>query len=75
MALPLDNYHNNGGHHLLPEAVHLRDAENLVTLLSELALQPQGARAVVDDSVSALDGMLSSRRALQIERLRTMKIA
>lgn len=75
VALPLDNYHNNGGHHLLPEAVHLRDAENLVTLLAELALQPQGARAVDDDSVSALDGMLSSRRALQIERLRTMKIA
>ena len=70
VALPLDNYHNHGGDRLQPEAVHLGDAENLVALLTQLALQPQGAAAFVDDSVSALDHMLAARRQPQLERLR-----
>ena len=70
VALPLDNYHNNGGDALRPEAVHLDDAENLVTLLTGLASQPQGARAVVDASTRQLNDMFLSHRVPQIERLK-----
>jgi endoglucanase len=70
VALPLDNYHNDGGKRLRPEAVHLGDAENLVLLLTNLASQRCGAHAVVVDSVAALDDLLRSRHTSQVDRLR-----
>jgi putative aminopeptidase FrvX len=73
VALPLDNYHNNGGDRLRTEAVHLQDGENLVALLTHFAQKP-GARAVVDDSVQALDDRLASRGQQQLDRLQRRRI-
>ncbi|HCL29987.1 MAG TPA: hypothetical protein DIC52_16300 [Candidatus Latescibacteria bacterium] len=70
VALPLDNYHNDGGQRLRSEAVHLRDAENLVSLLTDLARQRRGANAMVAESLATLDDMLRSRHISQVDRLR-----
>lgn len=75
VALPLDNYHNNGGDRLRPEAVHLQDAENLVALLTHLAQKPAGAQATRQTSVQALDDMLATRRQAQTQRLMQRRIA
>ncbi|MBT6149509.1 MAG: hypothetical protein HOH74_28985 [Gemmatimonadetes bacterium] len=74
VALPLDNYHNNGGDRLRAEAVHLQDAQNLVTLLSHLAQKPHGARSVVEGAEQSLDEMLDARRQPQVDRLQRRSI-
>ncbi len=75
VALPLDNYHNNGGDRLRAEAVHLQDAANLVALLTQLARKPHGVRAAVDDTTRDLDHMLASRRPAQADRLQKRRIS
>ncbi|MEE2659112.1 MAG: hypothetical protein VX733_11450 [Candidatus Latescibacterota bacterium] len=62
VALPLDNYHNQGRHDLQPEAVNIDDAVGLVRILFYLGTA-QGDPPI-RTAIRELDGLLGERRHL-----------
>lgn len=69
VALPLDNYHNDGIDRIRAEAIDLRDADRLICLLSRFAHYPGGVGAAVSAANADLDSQLSQRHEAQIDRL------
>lgn len=61
VALPLGNYHNDGGDRLKAEVIDLNDAHNLVELFVQLSSVPGGIDAALQRASDQLDHHLNQR--------------
>lgn len=61
VALPLGNYHNDGGDRLKAEVIDLNDAQNLVELFVQLSSLPGGIDAALQRASAQLEQHLDQR--------------
>ncbi len=75
LALPLENYHNNGKKGLRPERIHLDDALGLVKLLVAFATNHDGIDALLKSATQHLKTALDRGQPQHAARLReTMNV-
>ncbi len=72
VALPLGNYHNDGGDQLRAEVIDLSDAQNLVDLFVQLSSTPGGIDAALQRASGQLDQHLAMRLASHESRLQSL---
>jgi len=70
VALPLDNYHNNGKEGVQAEQIHLDDALGLVELLVTLATSPDGVNEVFTTASANLRAGFEQGQQQHAARLR-----
>ena len=70
LALPMRNYHNDGGRCLRPEVVHLDDLLGTVQLLVHLVGRPGGLGGALGLATRALETDLAAFRRHLVPRLR-----
>ena len=74
LALPLENYHNNGKKGLRPERIHLDDALGLVRLLIAFATSRDGVSGILKSASHHLRSAMERGQQQHAARLReTMK--
>lgn len=56
IAIPLHNYHNQGKTKIGAEAVHLRDVEDAVRFLVEMAAQIEEFAATAEETRARIEG-------------------
>jgi len=72
VALPLGNYHNDGGDRLKAECIHLDDALSLVELFLHLVTAPGGLNAALQRSTNLLDEHLQQRLSAYRQQLESL---
>jgi len=70
LALPLENYHNNGKKGLRSERIHLDDALGLVKLLVAFATSPHGVDEILKSASHHLKSALNRGQGDHAARLR-----
>lgn len=75
VALPLGNYHNDGGDRLKAEVIDLNDAHNLVDLFVHLSSMPGGIDTAIQKASSQLDLHLNQRLATHINLMKSLRFA
>jgi putative aminopeptidase FrvX len=75
VALPLGNYHNDGGDRLKAEVIDLNDAHSLVDLFVTLSSISGGIDAAIHKASTQLENHLSQRLASHKPRLQSLSFS